>query len=125
MGGPLWTTYRGSHRATEACVKLQLFTVESENRKPRFGDLEVSVNEWPADHPDIVVENTHGVAHPNVGWGHRASAVWHTEKEVLTSRSGLPWPPLWVSGDCERAPGAARSRSPSPSRHERRTAFRP
>jgi hypothetical protein len=60
-------------------VRLQLFTVESDKRKLTFEDLEASVNEWPADHPDIVVENTHGVAQPNVGWGNRAGAVWYAE----------------------------------------------
>ena len=61
-------------------MRLKLFTVESSNRKPSFEDLEASVNEWLADHPDIVAENTHGVAQPNVSWGHLAIAVWYREK---------------------------------------------
>ncbi|MGB9358465.1 MAG: hypothetical protein WCC01_07910 [Acidimicrobiia bacterium] len=60
-------------------MKLKVFTVESSNRKPGFDDLEASVNEWLIRQPDIVVENTHTIAQPNVGWGHLAIAVWYAE----------------------------------------------
>ena len=61
-------------------MKLKLFSVQSGNRKPRFEDLERSVNEWLADHPDVVVENSHPVGQPNIGWGHLGIAVWYSQR---------------------------------------------
>ena len=46
------------------------------------------MNEWLAQHPDIVAENTHAIAQPNVGWGHLAIAVWYTEKLSLMVEMG-------------------------------------
>ena len=61
-------------------MRLKLFTVATGNRKLKFEDLEANVNEWLADHPEVVVENTHPVGQPNIGWGHLTMAVWYTEQ---------------------------------------------
>jgi len=52
--------------------------------KPSFDDLEARVNEWMAQHPDIVAENTHTIAQPNVGWD-----TWHSPFGTRRSRSLL------------------------------------
>jgi len=61
-------------------MKLKLFSVQSGNRKPKFDSLEANVNEWLADHPNIVIENTNFLSQPNAAWSHLALAVWYTEK---------------------------------------------
>jgi len=61
-------------------VRVKVFSVQSTNRKPRFDDLETKVNQWLADHPETVVENTVPIGQPNLGWGHVAIAVWYTER---------------------------------------------
>ncbi len=60
-------------------MKLKIFSVTSGNRKVKFEALETSVNEWLADHPNIVIENTNDLTQPNVAWSHLALAVWYTE----------------------------------------------
>jgi hypothetical protein len=61
-------------------MKLKIFSVNSRNRKPRFESLEASVNEWLADHPSIVVENTNDLSQPNMNWSHLSLAVWYTDQ---------------------------------------------
>jgi hypothetical protein len=38
------------------------------------------VNDWLADHPNIVIENTNGLTQPNLTWSHLAVAVWYTDE---------------------------------------------
>ena len=61
-------------------MKMKLFSVRSGNRKTEVDTLEADVNEWLADHPDIVIEHTNDLSQPNIGWSHLALAVWYTEK---------------------------------------------
>jgi hypothetical protein len=61
-------------------MKLKIFSVKSGNMKAKFDALETIVNEWLADHPDIVIENTNDLTQPNIAWSHLALAVWYTEK---------------------------------------------
>lgn len=61
-------------------MKLNIFSVKSGNRKPEFGGLEASVNEWLADHPNVVIENVNDLSQPNMSWSHLALAVWYTEQ---------------------------------------------
>ncbi|MCZ6663215.1 MAG: hypothetical protein O6951_09890 [Actinobacteria bacterium] len=61
-------------------MKLKLFSVKSGNMKPQFDSLEANVNEWLAEHPNIVIENTNDLSQPNAAWSHIALAVWYTEK---------------------------------------------
>ena len=60
-------------------MKLKLFSVKSGNMKTRFDALEANVNEWLADHPNILIEHTNDVSQPNIGWSHLALAIWYTE----------------------------------------------
>jgi hypothetical protein len=59
---------------------MKLFSVKSGNRKTEFDTLEADVNEWLADHPDIVINHTNDLSQPNVSWSHLALVVWYTEK---------------------------------------------
>jgi hypothetical protein len=61
-------------------MKLKIFSVKSGNWKPKFEILEASVNEWLADHPNIVIEHTNGLTQPNLTWSHLAVAVWYTDE---------------------------------------------
>lgn len=61
-------------------MKLKLFSEKTGNMKPRLDSLEESVNEWLAEHPNIVIEHTHELAQPNAGWSHIGLAVWYSEK---------------------------------------------
>ena len=61
-------------------TKLRLFSVNSSNRKTNLDALETNVNEWLAEHPDIVIEHTNDISQPNANWLHLALAVWYTEK---------------------------------------------
>jgi hypothetical protein len=61
-------------------MKLKIFSVKSGNWKPKFESLEASVNDWLADHPNIVIENTNGLTQPNLTWSHLAVAVWYTDE---------------------------------------------
>jgi hypothetical protein len=61
-------------------MKLKIFSVNTGNRKPQFESLEASVNEWLADHPNIVIENTNDLSQPNMNWSHLALAVWYTDQ---------------------------------------------
>jgi hypothetical protein len=61
-------------------MKLKIFSVSTGNRKPKFETLEASVNDWPADHPNIVIEHTNHFTQPNVNWSHLAVAVWYTDE---------------------------------------------
>jgi hypothetical protein len=62
-------------------MKLKIFSVPSNwPRKPRFGILEASVNDWLADNPNIVIEHTNGLTQPNLTWSHLAVAVWYTDE---------------------------------------------
>jgi hypothetical protein len=61
-------------------MKLKIFSAQSGNRKPKFGALEANVNEWLADHPNIVIESTNYLSQPNINWSHLALAVWYTEQ---------------------------------------------
>jgi hypothetical protein len=61
-------------------MKLKLFSVKSGNLRTKFDTLEANVNEWLADHPNIVIENTNFLSQPNLTWSHLALAVWYTEK---------------------------------------------
>ena len=67
-------------KTKEACMKLKLFSVQSGNRKTQFDALETNVNQWLADHPNILIENTNDLSQPNINWSHLALAVWYTEK---------------------------------------------
>ncbi len=61
-------------------MKLKLFFETSGNRNTKFDEFEAKVNEWLADHPNIVIESTNFLSQPNVNWSHLALAVWYTEK---------------------------------------------
>lgn len=61
-------------------MKLKVFSAKSGNRKPEFGNLEASVNEWLADHPNVVIEKVNDLSQPNMNWSHLALAVWYTEQ---------------------------------------------
>ena len=61
-------------------MKLKLFSVKSGNLRTKFDTFEAKVNEWLADHPNIVIENTNFLSQPNISWSHLALAVWYTEK---------------------------------------------
>ena len=61
-------------------MKLKIFSVKSGNWKPKFEALEASVNDWLADHPNIVIEHTNGLTQPNLTWSHLAVAVWYTDE---------------------------------------------
>ena len=61
-------------------MKLKIFSVNSGNRKPQFESLEASVNEWLADHPNIVIQYTNDLSQPNMNWSHLALAVWYTDQ---------------------------------------------
>jgi hypothetical protein len=61
-------------------MKLKVFSAQTGNRKPQFESLEASVNEWLADHPNVVIENANHLSQPNVSWSHLALAVWYTEQ---------------------------------------------
>ena len=61
-------------------MKLKLFFETSGNRSTKFDTFEAKVNEWLADHPNIVIENTNFLSQPNAAWSHLALAVWYTEK---------------------------------------------
>jgi hypothetical protein len=62
-------------------MKLKIFSVKPRQfGKPKFESLEASVNEWLADHPNIVIENTNGLTQPNLTWSHLAVAVWYTDE---------------------------------------------
>jgi len=39
-------------------MKFKIFHVQSTNRKPQFDALETSVDEWLANHPDVVIESS-------------------------------------------------------------------
>ena len=67
-----------THRRTT--VKIKLFSVQTNNRKPSFDKLESEVNAWLADHPNVVIEHTNDVTRPSVSWSHLALAVWYSEK---------------------------------------------
>jgi hypothetical protein len=62
-------------------MKLKIFLVKSGNstKKTGMGELEASVNEWLADHPNIAIEHTHDIGQPNLGWNHTALAIWYSE----------------------------------------------
>ena len=60
-------------------VKLKIFTMKSGNRKPDFATLEVDVNAWLGNNPDIVIDHTNEISQPNMAWSHLALAVWYTE----------------------------------------------
>ena len=61
-------------------MKIKLFVMKEGNRKPSFDALEADVNAWLATHPDIVIEHTNHLSHPNAAWSHLALAVWYSEK---------------------------------------------
>ena len=61
-------------------MKLKIFSAKSGNRKPEFESLEASVNEWLADHPNVVIENVNDLSQPNMSWSHLAIAVWYTDQ---------------------------------------------
>lgn len=61
-------------------MKLKIFSTQTGNRKPQFESLEASVNEWLADHPNVVIESANDLSQPNVSWSHLALAVWYTEQ---------------------------------------------
>ena len=61
-------------------MKLKIFSVQSGNRKPAFESLEASVNDWLADHPDVVIDHVNDVSQPNINWSHIAMAVWYTDQ---------------------------------------------
>ena len=66
---------------SEGCtMKLQIFSAKSGNRKPEFENLEASVNEWLADHPNVVIENVNDLSQPNMSWSQHAAAVWYTDQ---------------------------------------------
>ncbi len=61
-------------------MKLKIFSARKGLGKKRFGTLEASVNDWLADHPNIVIENTCGLTQPNLNWSYLAVAVWYTDE---------------------------------------------
>ncbi len=60
-------------------MKLKIFHVQSTNKKPEFDALETSVNEWLADHPNVVIDSTSYLTQPNMNWFHLSMTVWYTE----------------------------------------------
>jgi len=60
-------------------MKLKIFHVQSTNKKPQFDQLETSVNEWLADHPNVVIDSTNFLTQPNMNWFHLSMTVWYTE----------------------------------------------
>jgi hypothetical protein len=56
-------------------MKLEIFSAQSGNRKPKFDALETEVNSWLEDHPSIVIEHTGFLSQPNIQWSHLALAV--------------------------------------------------
>jgi len=61
-------------------VKIKLFSVQTNNRKPKFDALEAEVNAWLADHPNVVIEHTNDITRPGAAWSHLALAIWYSEK---------------------------------------------
>ena len=63
-------------------MRLKTFSVKSGNsiKKAGFEALEVNVNGWLDDHPNITIEHTQVLAQPNLGWSQTALAVWYTEQ---------------------------------------------
>jgi hypothetical protein len=61
-------------------MKVRIFSVKSGNRKPQFETLEASVNEWLADHPNIVIEDTNELSQPNLNWSYLALVVWYSDQ---------------------------------------------
>lgn len=61
-------------------MKLKIFSMKPGNRKPQFESLEASVNEWLADHPNIVIQNVTELSQPNVSWSHLALTVWYSDQ---------------------------------------------
>jgi hypothetical protein len=70
-------------------MKLKLFFETSGNRNTKFDTFEANVNEWLADHPNIVIENTSFLSQPNAAWSHLALAVWYN-REVGTEQWKKP-----------------------------------
>ncbi|BAN03268.1 hypothetical protein [Ilumatobacter coccineus] len=60
-------------------MKLKLFSSKAGNRKPNLEGLENEVNAWLDAHPNVTIENTHEVSHPNMSWSHLTLAVWYSE----------------------------------------------
>ena len=79
------SSYPELHQAKEACVKLKLFSVQSGNRKTQFDALEANVNQWLADHPNILIENTNDLSQPNMNWSHLGPGRL-VHREVVTQR---------------------------------------
>lgn len=61
-------------------VKIKLFSVQPSNRKPNLDALEVEVNAWLADHPNVVIEHTNDLTQPSATWSHITLALWYSEK---------------------------------------------
>lgn len=64
-------------------MKVKIFNRGSWKGKPvdRFNDLEVMINTWLAEHPDVAVEHVHRLSQPTFGWGELAIAVWYSEPD--------------------------------------------
>lgn len=60
-------------------MKMKIFSVKSGNRKPEFATLEVDVNAWLAEYPDVVIEHTSDLSHPSAAWSHLTLVVWYRE----------------------------------------------
>ncbi len=61
-------------------MKMRIFSAKCGNRKPEFENLEASVNEWLASHPNIAIEKVTDLSQPNASWSHLALAVWFTDQ---------------------------------------------
>lgn len=61
-------------------MKLKIFSAKSGNRKPVFESPVASVNEWPADRPNVVIENVDDLSQPNMSWSHLAVVGWYIDR---------------------------------------------
>lgn len=60
-------------------MQFKIFSIKTGNIKAQFESLEDSVNEWLAHHPEIVIEHTQDLSHPNAGWSHLSLGIWYRE----------------------------------------------
>jgi hypothetical protein len=76
-------------------MKVKLFTTSSGWGKPvkQFDELEVTINAWLADHPEVVVEHVHRMSQPSFGWGQLGVAVWHSGQAELPGHRTRRTPP--------------------------------
>ena len=61
-------------------MQFKIFSIKTGNMKAQFDSLEGQVNEWLAEHPDVVIEHTQDLSQPNAAWSHLSIAMWYSEK---------------------------------------------